>query len=107
MNAIKSAPQCTNLQDIRQGIDHLDRQLVELLATRLTYVQAATRFKANLQAIPALERVSVMLEERRLWAADAGLPVDETEEFFGDLIHWFINQQINHWHTLHPLEAQP
>ncbi|AMB87606.1 isochorismate-pyruvate lyase [Pseudomonas agarici] len=107
MNAIKPALQCANLQDIRQGIDHLDRQLVELLAARLTYVQAATRFKANLQAIPAPERVSAMLEERRLWAADAGLPVDETEEFFGDLIHWFINLQINHWHTLHLQEAQP
>ncbi|MEF9898125.1 MAG: isochorismate lyase [Pseudomonas sp.] len=107
MNTIKSAPQCENLQAIRQGIDHLDRQLVELLATRLTYVQAATRFKADVQAIPAPDRVSAMLEERRCWAAEVGLPVDETEEFFRDLIHWFINQQINHWHRLHPLEVQP
>ncbi|NVL47968.1 isochorismate-pyruvate lyase, partial [Pseudomonas syringae pv. actinidiae] len=43
---------------------------------------------------------------RRQWAHDAGLPVDETEDFFKDLIHWFINQQITHWRVLHP-EAQP
>ncbi|MGY2290558.1 isochorismate lyase [Pseudomonas sp. SDO528_S397] len=107
MTAIKPASHCENLQDIRHGIDSLDRQLVQLLATRLTYVQAATQFKADVHAIPAPERVSAMLEERRAWAADAGLPVDETEEFFRDLIHWFINQQINHWHRLHPQEAHP
>ncbi|WP_375233328.1 chorismate mutase, partial [Pseudomonas syringae group genomosp. 3] len=54
----------------------------------------------------APDRVRAMLEERRQWANDAGLPVDETEDFFKDLIHWFINQQITHWRALHP-EAQP
>ncbi|EPN58107.1 isochorismate-pyruvate lyase [Pseudomonas syringae pv. actinidiae ICMP 19096] len=56
--------------------------------------------------MPAPDRVRAMLEERRQWAHDAGLPVDETEDFFKDLIHWFINQQITHWRVLHP-EAQP
>lgn len=102
MSAIKSAPDCQNLGDIRQGIDSIDQQIVSLLARRLTYVKAATRFKANEHSIPAPERVVAMLEERRQWAAEAGLPVDQTEDFFKDLIHWFINQQINHWRTLHP-----
>lgn len=106
MNVVKSAPECENLGDIRQGIDDLDRQIVQILARRLTYVKAATRFKASQQAIPAPDRVRAMLEERRQWANDAGLPVDETEDFFKDLIHWFINQQITHWRALHP-EAQP
>ncbi|EPN58113.1 isochorismate-pyruvate lyase, partial [Pseudomonas syringae pv. actinidiae ICMP 19096] len=53
MNVVKSAPECENLGDIRQGIDDLDRQIVQILARRLTYVKAATRFKASQQAIPA------------------------------------------------------
>ncbi|MEE4149485.1 isochorismate lyase [Pseudomonas viridiflava] len=106
MNPIKSAPDCQNLGDIRHAIDELDQQLVALLARRLTYVQSATRFKADEQSIPAPERVVVMLEARRLWAANAGLPVDETEDFFRDLIHWFINQQITHWRRLHPEGAE-
>lgn len=52
MNVVKSAPECENLGDIRQGIDELDRQIVQILARRLTYVKAATRFKASQQAIP-------------------------------------------------------
>ena len=106
MTAIKSAADCESLDDIRQGIDSLDHALVELLARRLTYVQAATRYKPDVQAIPAPERVVEMLEARRQWAEVAGLPVDESEAFFRDLIHWFINQQINHWYALHP-EATP
>ncbi|MFJ4142887.1 isochorismate lyase [Pseudomonas sp. NPDC089734] len=102
MNDIKSAPDCQSLGDIRQGIDSIDQQIVNLLARRLTYVKAATAFKANEHSIPAPERVVAMLEERRQWAAEAGLPVDQTEDFFKDLIHWFINQQITHWRTLHP-----
>ncbi|MFJ9990395.1 isochorismate lyase [Pseudomonas putida] len=105
MSIIRTAAECQSLDDIRQGIDSLDQRLVALLAERLTYVQAATRFKADVHAIPAPERVSAMLEARRQWAKEAGLPVDESEAFFRDLIHWFINQQINHWYRLHPQET--
>ncbi|MFH7428938.1 isochorismate-pyruvate lyase, partial [Pseudomonas syringae pv. tagetis] len=35
-------------------------------------------------------------------AIDAGLPVDETEDFFKHLNHWIINQQMTHWQLLTP-----
>jgi isochorismate pyruvate lyase len=40
-------PLCASLQEIRNGIDGLDQQIVALLAKRAMYVKDAARFKAN------------------------------------------------------------
>ncbi|MDD0975293.1 isochorismate lyase [Pseudomonas fontis] len=101
MSPLKTPEACTSLNDIRAGIDHYDRQIFEALEKRLGYVKAAVQFKANEQAIPAPERVVVMLKERLEWAAEAGFDPDFIETLFTQIIHWNIQQQIQHWRSLH------
>ena len=102
MTDLKAPEACTSLADIRAGIDAHDRQIFDALQRRLGYVKAATRFKANEQAIPAPERVTAMLKDRQQWAE--GTPFDEAfiERLYSLIIHWNIDQQIQHWRTLHP-----
>jgi len=92
---------CTSLAEIRDGIDHLDRQIVGLLRERMAYVHAAAAFKPTERSIPAPERVTAMLIDRRAWAEQAGLPPDDVESLFAGLIRWFINQQTLHWRRQH------
>lgn len=99
MSMPKPPEACENLSDIRLGIDHLDQQIVEILARRMAYVKAAAKFKPNEESIPAPERVAAMIEERHLWAERAGLPSDAITVLFPGLIAWFIQQQIQHWRT--------
>ena len=65
---------CENLADIREGIDELDRQIVDVLQRRLAYVKAAAQFKPTEESIAAPQRVAAMLSDRRAWAEAAGLP---------------------------------
>ncbi|MFC3942942.1 isochorismate-pyruvate lyase [Pseudomonas gingeri NCPPB 3146 = LMG 5327] len=106
MPTVKAPEACQNLNDIRGGIDSLDRQLLEILQQRLRYVKAAARFKPDEQSIPAPERVTAMLAERREWAAAAGLEVAFIEKLYEQVIHWNIQQQIQHWRATYPERVQ-
>jgi isochorismate pyruvate lyase len=88
---------CANLEDIRGGIDWHDRQIFQALVQRLEYVKAAAQFKPSEESIPAPERVAAMLQQRLDWAAAAGFDSAFTEALFEKIIHWNIQQQIEHW----------
>lgn len=99
MSSIKKPEACKNLNDIRIGIDSLDKEIVHILSKRMGYVKAAAQFKPNEQSIPAPERVAVMLEDRKKWAEEAGMSTEYVENLFSNIIDWHINQQIKYWRT--------
>lgn len=105
MPALKKPEACESLSDIREGIDFYDRQILVALTQRLGYVKGAIRFKAGEQAIPAPDRVAAMLEDRRDWAILAGFDVAFTQNLFEQIIHWNIQQQIQHWRAVHSKQA--
>ena len=90
----KQPSECSSLQDIRDEIDAIDREITLALGKRLEYVKAAAAFKPNIESIPAPERVAAMLPQRHLWAEQAGLEPEFIENIFNQLIQWFINEQV-------------
>ena len=62
---MKAPEACRDLEDIRVGIDTLDRQIIEALGRRLDYVKAASQFKPSEESIAAPERVGAMVPQRR------------------------------------------
>ena len=42
---------CQTMQDVRAGVDALDRELVTLLVTRQAYMRAAARIKQDRDAV--------------------------------------------------------
>lgn len=94
---MKTPQQCTNLEDIRVGIDTIDREIIAALGRRLAYVKAATAFKPTEESIAAPERVGAMIPQRRAMAEEAGLDPDFIGPLFAQIIHWFIAQQVRHW----------
>lgn len=94
---MKTPQQCTSLEDIRVGIDTIDREIIAALGRRLHYVRAAAAFKPTEESIAAPERVGAMIPERRAWAEEAGLDPDFVGPLFAQIIHWFIAQQVHHW----------
>ncbi|GLQ72240.1 isochorismate lyase [Vibrio penaeicida] len=97
MSSLKKPEACESLNDIRTGIDSLDKEIIQLLSRRMGYVKAAAQFKPNEESIPAPERVVVMLEDRKKWAEDAGISTEFVGTIFPNIIDWYINQQIHHW----------
>lgn len=106
MTSLKKPEVCESLNDIRVGIDTLDREIVHILSKRLGYVKAAAQFKPNEQSIPAPERVVAMLEDRKKWAEEEGMSTEYVEHLFSHIIDWYINQQIQHWRAERGLSAE-
>ena len=71
------------LQEVRDHIDELDRELVGLLSRRTELVLRAGRAKAELHLpIHDPEREAAQLQARRAWAKDVGLDAQGVEEVF-------------------------
>ena len=90
---------CSNIQDIRNEIDRLDRQTIALLGKRFKYVKAAAKFKTSKTSVKAPERFKSMLEQRRKWAEQEKLNPNVIENIYRDLVNYFINEELENWKT--------
>ncbi len=96
---MKTPDECTNIQEIRIEIDEIDRQVIASFAKRFAYVKAASKFKTDATSVRAKERFAAMLEQRRIWAQEAGLSPDVIEKIYQDLVTYFIEEELNHWQS--------
>ncbi|MBD1896646.1 MULTISPECIES: isochorismate lyase [unclassified Coleofasciculus] len=96
---MKQTKDCSNIEEIRQEIDEIDRQIIAAFGKRFEYVKAAAKFKTNETSVKAPERVQSMLQQRRLWAEEQGLNPDVIEKLYQDLINYFMNEELKHWQS--------
>ena len=88
---------CTSIEDVRQGIDTLDREIIALIGERSRYVAAAARYKTSESSVRAPERQRAMLAQRRRWAQEEGLSPDVIETIYRNLLEYFIAREKDHW----------
>ena len=92
---------CQSLDEIRTGMDAIDRKIVDLISERVAYVRAAAQFKTSATDVAAPERVQAVLNTRRRWAEQAGLNGPAIEALYRDLVAYCISEEKRHWETLH------
>ena len=94
---VKKPDECRDMQDIRAEIDRLDQEVIRLLGQRFQYVQAASQFKTSKTSVRAPERFKAMLEQRRVWAREAGLDPGVIENMYRELVSYFIEEEMKKW----------
>jgi isochorismate pyruvate lyase len=94
---VKRPGNCESIEDVRRGIDALDREIIQLIGRRAGYVEATTRFKTGEQSFRAPERERTMLEARRRWAEENGLDPGVIEILYRDLVSYFVDREMNEW----------
>lgn len=97
MNQItKNKPcECTNITDVRNEIDNIDRAIISLLSERFEYVKEVVKYKDNTpSSIVASDRRNIVLSQRRQWAEEKGLNPDVIEEIYSKLIQYFISEEL-------------
>ncbi|HEX5264011.1 MAG TPA: chorismate mutase, partial [Phenylobacterium sp.] len=65
--------ECTTMAQVRQGVDALDRLLVEVLAERQRYMDAAARIKPDRSAVRDEARIVDVVAKVKTAARQAGL----------------------------------
>ena len=94
---MKKPEECNNIGDIRDAIDTIDRNIVDLIGARAEYVQAAAEYKTDTESVKAPQRVREMLGKRRQWAATKSLDTEFIGRIFSLMVDHFVNQELRQW----------
>ena len=92
---------CANLDEIRAGMDAIDREIVALIANRVAYVRAAAAFKTSSANVAAPDRVAAVLKTRREWAEAKGLSGEVIESLYRDLVTYCVSEEHKQWLATH------
>ena len=65
---------CTNMAEVRAGVDTVDAQIVALLGQRFTYMRAAARIKTDRAAVRDEDRKASVIAAAKDAASAAGVP---------------------------------
>lgn len=91
---MKHPAHCESIEDVREAIDALDREIVYTLARRARYVEVAAHFKTDEESVRAPERQRTMLATRRRWAEENGLDPGVVEDLYRTLISYFVGREM-------------
>ncbi len=94
---MKRPEECNSIEDIRNCIDEIDKNIITDLAARSTFVKRAANFKKTLTDVKADERVRTMISARRCWAAENGMNADFIESLFRSIVGHFIGNEVEEW----------
>jgi isochorismate pyruvate lyase len=101
-NKVLSDPQaCRSMADVRAGVDHIDQQLVALLAQRFAYMDAAARIKSDRATVRDEQRKAEVIANVRRAALDQRIPQELISQIWDQLVEGSIAYELDRWDDLH------
>lgn len=91
---------CVTMAEVRQGVDAIDRILVELLAERQGYMDAAARIKTDRGVVRDVARIEEVVARVKAAAREAGLSEAIAEPVWRTLIDRCIAYEFGVWDKL-------
>lgn len=98
MNAAASPQELTTLEQVRDAINDIDAQLVELIAQRQGYVLRAGELKGDATKVVDEERMQQILETAATQAESAGLEPAVARATFSAMLDAFVELEHEHVH---------
>lgn len=95
LKTVKSPHECGNKEEIRDEIDRIDHEIIDLFALRFEYVKAIVKFKTDKESVVAQERKDRVIIQRALWAKEAGLDESAFRQIFQTLIDSNIKKELD------------
>lgn len=93
-NRRKLPHECTNITEVRNEIDNIDFDIINLLSKRFGYVREVVKYKEKTNSgIEATDRRNAVIASRRKWAEENGLNPDVIESIYNTLIDYFIVEE--------------
>lgn len=89
-----SIKQCSSLEEVREEIDKLDDQIVELIAKRNRYIHQAASFKESVEEVKAPERVDAVIQKVRSKALSLNLSPNLIAKLYKIMINEMVESEI-------------
>jgi isochorismate pyruvate lyase len=87
------------MAEVREGVDALDRALVELLVQRFSFMDAAARIKPSREAVRDEARKAQVIANASAAAKIGGLPDGLAEQLWETLVEASIAYEFGVWDT--------
>jgi isochorismate pyruvate lyase len=91
---------CTTMSEVRDGVDEIDRAIVDLLALRFGYMEAAARIKADRGQVRDEARKADVLAKVAAAADEAGLDQELMSKLYEQLIEASIAYELDEFDRL-------
>lgn len=85
---------CNSLVEVRQEIDKIDSQLVELISERSHLVRQAASFKNSIDEVKADDRMDFIIQKVRHKAIELGVSPNMISELFTIMINDMVELEI-------------
>jgi len=87
-------PKCNSLEEVRDAIDLLDTQIIELIAKRNSYIKQAAGFKESVEEVKAEDRIDDVVQRARTKALELNLSPNLVEDLFRMMIDEMVATEI-------------
>ncbi|MBM0168814.1 chorismate mutase [Altererythrobacter sp. C41] len=91
---------CTDMREVRIGVDATDRELIALLDRRFGYMRAAARIKQSRDTVRDEARKVAVIGAVAGDAASRGLPREKIAELWDLLVETSIAYELEEWDRL-------
>ena len=85
---------CNSLEEVREEIDKIDNQLVDLISERSHLIRQAAGFKNSVEEVKASERIEFILQKVRHAAIQSGVSPNMISELFTIMIDEMVETEI-------------
>jgi len=85
---------CKTIEEIRENINRIDREIVELISQRSRYMGQAAKFKKTTEDVKAPSRVEEVISKVRSIAVENHLDPDIVEKIYRKMISCFIDYEL-------------
>ena len=93
---------CTDMREVRIGVDTTDRELMELLDRRFGYMRAAARIKQDRNVVRDEARKAEVIANARSDAEKRDLPPEKIAEIWDLLVETSIEYELIEWDRIRP-----
>ncbi len=94
---MKLPDECTDMSEVRAGVDATDRELMSLIDRRFGYMRAAARIKPSRDVVRDEGRKAQVIANARADAARRGLPADALAAIWECLVEASIDYELAEW----------
>lgn len=98
---------CNSLNEVRENIDKIDREIVALLAARGRFVTEAASFKKTKSEVKAPTRVEQVISKVTALAQEQGANPAVVESVYRAMISAFIEAELKEHSRLNENRGEP
>ncbi len=92
---IMEIKKCTTLEEARNEIDSVDKEIVELIAKRNEYIKQIAHFKTSVEEVKAEERIADVIAHVREQAISLGLSPNLINDLYVRMIDEMVESEIS------------